>query len=99
MRISSPDWLRERTSGRGERRAQRPLKRQTRCPDGNGELENQEMSSEDVEANSGEADEDDEKEELEETEDETAEQVSAQKTEKEEDAENEKKKPPNHPKT
>src|SRR5712692_6459966 len=65
MRLSSLDWLRGRTSGRGERKAQRTLNPQTLCPDENGELGHQEMSSEDNEANGRPGDEEDEDEEVE----------------------------------
>jgi hypothetical protein len=65
MRLSSLDWLRGRTSGRGERKAQRTLNPQTLCPDENGELGHQKMSSEDNEANGRPGDEEDEDEEVE----------------------------------
>src|SRR5713226_2902258 len=100
MRLSSLDWLRGRTSGKGERRAQRTLNPQTLCPDENGELGNQKMSSEDNEANGRADDEGDEDEELEEeTEDESEEHVSEQIVEREEDSEHGKEKRPKRPKT
>jgi hypothetical protein len=37
--LYSLDWLRRRTNGRGERKAQRIAIPQTPCPDENGELE------------------------------------------------------------
>ncbi len=66
MRLSSRDWWRRRTNGRGERKAQRTLNPQTLCPDENGDLGPQKMSSEDNEANGRPGDEEDEDEELDE---------------------------------
>ena len=65
MRPYSLDWLRRRTNGREERKTQRTLNPQTLCPDENGELGHQEMSSEDNEANGSPGDEEDEDEEVE----------------------------------
>jgi len=44
--LSSIDWLRGRTNGRGERKAQRTQNPQTQCPDESGELEETEDESE-----------------------------------------------------
>jgi len=38
-KLHSLDWLRTRTNGRGERKAQRMANPQTLCPNENGELE------------------------------------------------------------